>query len=67
LFSSVLKICGSRILQPKQSDPHHWLGCNGAFSTNRLYCVFEIEKYVAARKSETNEKVYNVTCWEYIQ
>jgi len=25
------------------------------------------EKYVAVKKSEINQKVDNVTCWEYIQ
>jgi len=30
-----------------------------------MYLAFE--KYVAVKKSEINEKVDNVTCWEYIQ
>jgi len=42
-----------------------WLGINGTFNTNRLYRAFE--KYVAVKRSEINEKVDNVTCWEYIQ
>jgi len=41
------------------------VGFNGTFSSNRLYRV--LDKYVAVKKSEINEKVDNVTCWEYIQ
>jgi len=36
-----------------------WLGFNGTFSTNRLYCAFK--KHVAV-----NEKVDNVMCWKHI-
>ena len=48
-----------------QKNMIDWLGFNGNFSTNRLYHASD--KYLAVKKSEINEKVDNVTCWEYIQ